>query len=76
MTFQFNGQPRDGQAGLTVYALLLKEGYGVENASGEPMIRPGLAVAINEQVIPRSCWSQQPIGGGDTVELFQAIAGG
>lgn len=76
MTFLFNGQSRDGEAGLTLHALLLNEGYGVAGEQGEPVIRPGLAVAINEQVIPRSSWSQQPIVAGDKVELFQVIAGG
>ncbi len=74
MKFLFNGQSREGVVGLTVHALLVNEGYRV--AGDQPHIRLGLAVAINEQVVPRSCWPTQTIGAGDTVELFQAIAGG
>lgn len=35
-----------------------------------------IAVALNQQIIPRSVWSQQPLNDGDHIDVFQAIAGG
>ena len=36
----------------------------------------GLAVAVNGQVIARSQWPAHALEDGDTVSVFQAIAGG
>ncbi|MDP2557221.1 sulfur carrier protein ThiS [Photobacterium damselae subsp. piscicida] len=33
-------------------------------------------MALNQQIIPRSVWSQQPLNDGDHIDVFQAIAGG
>lgn len=38
--------------------------------------QPGTAVAINQQVIPRSLWSETFIRDNDDVDVFRAIAGG
>ncbi|MGI2800279.1 sulfur carrier protein ThiS [Photobacterium damselae] len=35
-----------------------------------------IAVALNQQIIPRSVWSQQTLNDGDHIDVFQAIAGG
>ena len=40
----------------------------------KPLI--GSAVAVNMQVVSRSEWSQYNINEGDSISLFQAIAGG
>ncbi len=34
------------------------------------------AVAINNEIVPRSLWSETPIKEGDTISAFNAIAGG
>ena len=39
-------------------------------------IRAGVAVAIGQQVVPRSTWAQRLVAPEDEIELFQAIAGG
>ena len=79
MSFLFNGQRREWSTGLSVQRLLLQEGYGVAS-SDTPLakegVRLGIAVAINEQVLPRSSWLSRQIARDDRVELFQAIAGG
>lgn len=36
----------------------------------------GVALAINDIIIPRENWNTQMINEGDTIILFQAIAGG
>lgn len=38
--------------------------------------RPGVAVAVNQQIIPRSSWGAHLLREGDVLDLFQAIAGG
>ncbi|MGB1298584.1 MAG: sulfur carrier protein ThiS [Psychrobium sp.] len=35
-----------------------------------------LAVAVNNQVIPRGQWPSFPLSGNDNINLFGAIAGG
>lgn len=36
----------------------------------------GSAVAVNQQIINRSQWSEYKLNSGDKISLFQAIAGG
>ncbi len=81
MSFLLNGQIRPWSAKLSVQRLLLQEGYGVAppatpSATAPEGVRLGIAVAINEQVLPRSSWLTRQIARDDRVELFQAIAGG
>ncbi|MCA6222702.1 sulfur carrier protein ThiS [Photorhabdus antumapuensis] len=38
--------------------------------------QPGMALAINQTIIPRSEWNTHQINDGDNILLFQAIAGG
>lgn len=79
MSFLLNGQIRPWSVELSVQRFLLQEGYGVAS-SDTPLakegVRLGIAVAINEQVLPRSSWLSRQIARDDRVELFQAIAGG
>ncbi|MDD2878601.1 MAG: sulfur carrier protein ThiS [Acidiphilium sp.] len=36
----------------------------------------GLAVALNEQVVPRSAWGATRLRDGDTIEIVRAVGGG
>ena len=36
----------------------------------------GIAVAINDVVIPRAAWATTNLGAGDSVEIIQAVQGG
>jgi sulfur carrier protein ThiS len=83
MTFMFNGEPRAWQPMLTLETLLLQEGYAASTTVSADDARPdacavraGVAVAIAQQVVPRSAWAQRLIAPQDQIELFQAIAGG
>ena len=81
MSFLFKGQRREWSTELSVQQLLLQEGYGLVSAASTSVtaseaVRLGIAVAINEQVLPRSSWVSRSIARDDRVELFQAIAGG
>ena len=36
----------------------------------------GIAVAVNQTMVVRGCWSEHVVRDGDQILLFQAIAGG
>jgi len=36
----------------------------------------GIAVAVNEEVVPRDNWSRWPLADGDVVEIVTAVPGG
>lgn len=36
----------------------------------------GVAVALNDEVVPRTRWSQTPLSDGDSVEALTAVPGG
>ena len=38
--------------------------------------RPGLAVALNDEVVPRSEWHSTAVRPGDRIEVVSAVAGG
>ena len=83
MNFVLNGQPRVWQPELTLETLLRQEGYITpipevvqSDGSCTASIRGGVAVAIGQQVVPRSTSAQRLVAPEDEVELFQAIAGG
>lgn len=84
MNFVLNGQLRVWQPELTLEALLRQEGYiaqmpeAPQSDAGSCIasIRAGVAVAIGQQVVPRSTWAQRLVAPEDEIELFQAIAGG
>ena len=39
-------------------------------------LEKGIAVAIEQTIIPRSRWQQHPLNEGDSIAIFRAIAGG
>lgn len=51
---------------VTLQALLEQQG----------LLKPGIALAVNEVIVPRSQWSEHVLQDGDNVLLFQVIAGG
>lgn len=38
--------------------------------------KPGIALALNQQILPRDHWAAHHLQDGDTILLFQVIAGG
>ena len=61
-----NGEPRELAEGTTVAQLLEQLG----------LVRRGIAVAVNDGVVPGSAHAQQPLHDGDRVEIIVAVAGG
>lgn len=45
-------------------------------ARGIDVRAPGVAVALNGEVIPRGRWSGHPVRSGDEIEIVGAVAGG
>jgi sulfur carrier protein len=45
-------------------------------ALGHDPEQPGIAVAINEEVVPRRAWGERLVMAGDRVEIVAAVQGG
>ena len=68
MELKINGERCQTEAALTLNAVLTENGYNVD--------RPGIAVAVNEVVVPRQQWGVYQLGEGDRIEIIQAVQGG
>ena len=66
MRIQFNDEPMQCVAGVTVATLL----------DQLQQLKPGVALALNQQILPREQWDLQQVREGDQILLFQVIAGG
>jgi sulfur carrier protein len=66
MQILFNDAPMELDDALSVAALLDKLGQR----------KPGAALALNQQILPREQWEQHIMQDGDQILLFQVIAGG
>ncbi|MGL4268997.1 MAG: sulfur carrier protein ThiS [Plesiomonas sp.] len=66
MQIVLNGQPQTLVTALTVAELLQQRALPVQ----------GCAVALNQQILPRSQWAHTRLQAGDQLAVFQAIAGG
>lgn len=40
------------------------------------LFRSGIAIAVNQIIIPASCWANHNLQDNDRILVFQAIAGG
>ncbi|MTD39328.1 sulfur carrier protein ThiS [Erwinia sp. CPCC 100877] len=66
MRIRFNDEPITCDDDVTVAALL----------ESMNLHQPGAALAVNQTIIPREQWRQHRLREGDSLLLFQAIAGG
>jgi sulfur carrier protein len=66
VTVVVNGEPSELQRGTTVADVVALLGRGPR----------GLAVAVNEEVVPRTRWSATTLQERDRVEVLTAAAGG
>jgi sulfur carrier protein len=66
MTVTVNGKRSDWSPGLTIADV-------VATLTGEVA---GIAVAVNDAVVPRGAWSGTPVEPGDRVEVLTAVQGG
>ena len=66
MLVSVNGGPDDVPDGTTVDDVVVRLGRG----------KSGLAVAVNDEVVPRSRWASTALQAGDRVEVLTAAQGG
>lgn len=66
MTVTVNGEPQDLPRGQTVARLVTT--FTEQTA--------GVAVAVNDAVVPRGAWSTTELADGDRVEVLTAVQGG
>ena len=66
MHIHFNDEPLQCPDNLTLENLLEQL----------RLMRPGIALAINQTIVPREQWETHFLNDGDQILLFQAIAGG
>ena len=66
MHIQFNDTPMQFDDALTVSDLLQQL----------DQLKPGAALARNQQILPRERWEAHIVQDGDQILLFQVIAGG
>ncbi|MCZ6678678.1 MAG: sulfur carrier protein ThiS [Candidatus Poribacteria bacterium] len=68
MNIQVNGKSKGVQPGLTLHQLLL-------DLQIDPS-QPGIAVALNREVVPRKQWEETEIQPESEVEIIRAVRGG
>ncbi len=66
LTVTVNGQPREVDPGTTIAAIV---------ASVAPATQ-GVAVAVNDTVVPRPDWTSTSLTEADRVEILTAVQGG
>lgn len=67
MTVFVNDQPRALAAGTALVDLLRELGLAG---------RKGVAIAINDEVVPRSAWAVRALADGERILVIQATQGG
>lgn len=68
MTIMINGKKTELDAASTLADVL--RSFGVdENAAG-------VAVAVNDAVVPKREWNSRRVAAGDVVEVIRAVQGG
>jgi thiazole synthase len=72
ITVSINGESRTLEA-MTVAELVERLGGAPPPIAGRG---PGIAVAVNGQVVPRRLWTETPVAEGDAIRLVRAVAGG
>ena len=68
MNIKVNGETKDVSPGLTLHQLLL-------SLEIDPS-RPGIAVAIEQEVVPRTQWQETEIQPESEIEIIRAAQGG
>lgn len=68
MKVTINGEIREITESIRVVGLLAEMGI--------PADQKGIAIAVNDEVVPRSLWDQQELSANDQVEIVHAVQGG
>jgi thiazole synthase len=75
ITIKVNGQPYALGQGDTVAALAQEMGAAPAPPT-DGVLRPGVAIAVNGQVVPRRAWAETALNDGDDVRVVRPVAGG
>jgi len=67
MQIEFNGESVDTQEPLSLFQLL---------AQFQLQDRKGIAVAVDNNVVPRAAWPETPLENGKKITVFTAAQGG
>lgn len=70
-----NGEQYELLPGMGVEELLADYVPDLVHGASSDRTR-GMAVALNDTVVPRSAWSQTTVNDGDRVEIVTAVPGG
>ena len=68
MNIRINGEAKTVQAGLNLYQLLV-------DLQVEPS-RPGIAISLNREVVPRKLWQETEVEPDSEIEIIRAVQGG
>lgn len=68
MSLTINGVQSEVPAGCSIVELLQRLDVGSE--------KPGVAVAVNQTVVPRSAWPSTTLADDDRVEIIRPVQGG
>ncbi len=68
MRIRVNGENREVRSDLTVYELLVV----MELNPGQP----GIAIAVDREVVPKATWQQKTLRENSEVEIIRAVQGG
>jgi sulfur carrier protein len=69
LTITVNGTPHDVDAGTTIGAV-------TQSLTPQAAASRGMAVAVNDAVVPRGAWHSTTLAAGDRVEILTAVPGG
>ncbi len=68
MTIVVNGKKAELDATSTLFDVVRSFGVDADTS--------GVAVAVNESVVPKREWSSRRLAAGDVVEIIRAVQGG
>lgn len=68
MNYTVNQEERQGDEGLTIAEVVVNE-TGEKDATG-------IAIALNQAVVPRSQWENREVTDGDEIDILLAVQGG
>ena len=68
MELIINGEKKDAGDIRTLEGLMTEMGYNTASK--------GMAIAVNDTVIPKGRWKTTTLNTGDTIEIIHAVQGG
>jgi sulfur carrier protein len=72
-----NGESRELAAGTTVSDVVAELARPSDHGTAPPQATPrGIAVAVNDEVVPRTAWPDTVLTEADRLEVLTAVQGG